>query len=95
MEDRMNHLASQVRSEMSVKEKEPLMENITPSPKDVDEEDREQDIEEILFKESLEAILLNNMGKSSERTMSSSRKHNKGKDLMRVDAPQEVDTEET
>ncbi|MCD7447002.1 hypothetical protein HAX54_020780, partial [Datura stramonium] len=64
--DKMNRLASQMRSEMSVKKKELLMENITPILKEVDKEDIEKNIEEILFKESVEAILLNNIGKRSE-----------------------------
>ncbi|MCD7467280.1 hypothetical protein HAX54_004618 [Datura stramonium] len=66
LEERMNHLASQMRLEMRVKEKEQLMVNFTPSSKDVDEEDIEKNIEEKLFNESLEAILLNNIGKNSE-----------------------------
>ncbi|MCD7451433.1 hypothetical protein HAX54_011840 [Datura stramonium] len=51
LEERMNHLASQMRLDMSVKEKEQLMENVTPSPKDVDKEDIKQNIKETLFKE--------------------------------------------
>ncbi|MCE3049922.1 hypothetical protein HAX54_046138 [Datura stramonium] len=66
LEDRMNHLASQMRSEMIVKEKVSLMKNFTPSLRNFDEEDIEKNIEEILFKESLEGNLLNNIFESSE-----------------------------
>ncbi|MCE3051848.1 hypothetical protein HAX54_050983, partial [Datura stramonium] len=66
LEDRMNHLASQMRSEMIVKEKVSFMKNFTPSLRNFDEEDIEKNIEEILFKESLEGNLLNNIFESSE-----------------------------
>ncbi|MCD9639005.1 hypothetical protein HAX54_023242 [Datura stramonium] len=66
LEDRINHLASQMRLEISVKKKEPLMKNLNPSHKNIDEDDIEKDIKEILCKESLEVILSNNIVKSSE-----------------------------
>ncbi|MCD9641860.1 hypothetical protein HAX54_028340, partial [Datura stramonium] len=66
LEDRMNHLASQMRLEMSVKEMKPLVKNVTPSQQNINEEDIEKTFEEILFKESLEVILFNNIVKSSE-----------------------------
>ncbi|MCD7468742.1 hypothetical protein HAX54_007177 [Datura stramonium] len=68
LENRMNHLTSQMRSEMSVKEKESLMNNVTLSQRNIDEEDMEQNIEKILFKESLEGIRLNNIVESRERS---------------------------
>ncbi|MCD7462583.1 hypothetical protein HAX54_048844 [Datura stramonium] len=66
LEGRMNDLDSEMRSEMSMKEKEPLIKNITPSQRNIDDEDMEQNIEEILFKELLDDILLNNIVKSIE-----------------------------
>ncbi|MCD7463964.1 hypothetical protein HAX54_051787, partial [Datura stramonium] len=51
---------------MSVKEKEPVMKNVTPSQRNIDVEDIEKNIEEIFFKEALEDILLNNIVESNE-----------------------------
>ncbi|MCE0481690.1 hypothetical protein HAX54_039630 [Datura stramonium] len=66
LEERMSHLTSQMKSWVSVEVKKPLVENVPPSSKGVDEEDIEQDIEETFLKESLEAILLNNDGEDIE-----------------------------
>ncbi|MCD7458421.1 hypothetical protein HAX54_038135 [Datura stramonium] len=65
LEERMNHLAIQMSLEMSMKEKESLVETVTPSRENVDEEATEQYIEETLLKESLEAKLSNDIGESS------------------------------
>ncbi|MCD7470850.1 hypothetical protein HAX54_011031 [Datura stramonium] len=66
LEERMSHLASQLKSGVIAEVKKPLMENFTPSSEGVDEEDIEKDIEEMFFKESLETILLNNDGEGIE-----------------------------
>ncbi|MCE0481911.1 hypothetical protein HAX54_040120, partial [Datura stramonium] len=55
-----------MKSGVSVKVKEIFIEHVTPSLEGVDEEDIGQYIEETFFKESLEAVLLNNDEKGSE-----------------------------